>query len=110
MWTYADSGHLFTDKSQGSTHQWFATVQGNHDSENRAVYRENNKKTTGDNWYQLWDIVYVDAAPNLEEGFADDWGMYINRPFHIVSEFGENRFLDLISNRGVIKMANHRDT
>jgi hypothetical protein len=110
MWTYADSGHLYTDKSRDTSNQYFAVVQGNHDSEGRAAYRETSRKTTGDNWYQLWDIVYVDVAPNLEEGFAEEWGMWINRPFHIVSEFGENRFLDLVSNRGVIKTRNGRDT
>jgi DNA-binding transcriptional regulator of glucitol operon len=36
--------------------------------------------------------------------------MYINRPFHIVSEVGEKRFLDLVSNRGVTKTRNGRDT
>jgi len=110
MWTYSGKGHLFTDKSREASHEWYAHVQGNTDSEGRAVYREKTRKDEGDNWYQLWDIVYVDEAPNLEEGFADEWGMWINRPFHIVSEFGENRFLDLVSNRGVIKTRNGRDT
>jgi hypothetical protein len=110
MWTYADSGHLYTDKSRDTQNQYFAVVYANVDAENRQVYRETTRKESGDNWYQLWDIVYVDSAPNLEEGFASEWGMYINRPFHIISEFGENRFLDLVSNRGVIKTRNGRDS
>jgi hypothetical protein len=110
MWTYTDSGHLFTDKSRDTSNQYYAVVYANVDAENRQVYRETTKKTDGDNWYQLWDIVYVDEAPNLEEGFAEEWGMYINRPFHIISEMGENRFLDTVSNRGVIKTRNGRDT
>jgi hypothetical protein len=36
--------------------------------------------------------------------------MHINRPFHIISEFGENRFLDQVSNRGVIKTRNGKDS
>jgi hypothetical protein len=110
MFTYSPSGHLYTDVGEGYNKQNFAVVYGNVDAENRQVYREHTKKTDGDNWYQLWDIVYVDEAPNLEEGYAEEWGMHINRPFHIISEFGENRFLDLVSNRGVIKTRNGRDT
>ena len=110
MFTYAESGHLFTKKSEGSSNENYCVVQSNVDSEGRAVYREHTRKTSGDNWYQLWDIIYVDEAPNLEKGFADEWGMWINRPFHIVSEFGENRYLDLVSNRVVIKTRNSRES
>jgi len=110
MWTYAESGHLYTDKARDTSNQYFAVVQSNVDSEGRAVYRETTRKNDGDNWYQLWDIVYCDSAPNLESGYNSDWGMWINRPFHIVSEFGEGRFLDLVSNRGVIKTRNNRES
>jgi hypothetical protein len=51
MWTYEANGHLFTDTAQATTKKNYAVVQGNTDSENRAVYREHNKKTSGDNWY-----------------------------------------------------------
>jgi hypothetical protein len=111
MWTYTSEGHLFTDVGLGHAKKNYAVVQSNVDAENRAVYREHNKKTSSqDNWYQLWDIVYVDDAPDLEKGFAEEWGMHINREFHIISEFGENRFLDLVSNRAVIKTRNARDS
>jgi hypothetical protein len=73
----------------------------------RAVTRE-NKKVNED--YQKWDIVYVNEAKDQEKGFADEWGLHINRPFHIISEFGENRFIDLVSNRAVIKTRNGRDS
>jgi len=111
MWTLTADGHLFTEKSQVHGNRNYAVVQSNVDSQGRAVYREHKeKKSDEDNWYQLWDIVYVDDAPSLTEGFAEEWGMYINRPFHIISEHGENRFLDLISNRAVIKTRNGRDS
>jgi len=107
MWTFADTGHIHTSKSRESAHDYYAVVQSNVDAENRAVHRENNKKNED---YQKWDIVYVDEAPDTEKGFASEWGMHINRPFHIISEFGENRFLDLISNRAVIKTQNNRNS
>ena len=56
------------------------------------------------------DVVYIDEADNQLEGYASDWGFHINREFHIISDFGQNRFLDLVSNRVVIKTHNHRDT
>jgi len=111
LWNYeAGSGHFFTKKAQGNGHDYYAVVQSNTDTEMRAVYRENKKKTDGDNWYQLWDIIYVEDAKDLTKGYAEDWGMHINRPFHIISEWGENRFLDTVSNRVVIKTRNDRDT
>jgi len=73
----------------------------------RNTYRENKKV---DEDYQKWDIVYTDDMPDQSKGYNALWGWHINREFHIVSEFGENRMLDLVSNRGVIKTRNHRDT
>jgi hypothetical protein len=110
MIEYLPSGHLMVDTAQGNNNKWYAVVYGNHDSEGRQVYRENTKKTSGDNIYQLWDIVYSDVAQDLTKGYAEEWGMHINRPFLIQSEFGEGRFLDLVSNRGVIKTRNGRPT
>ena len=107
MISYSPSGHLFTDKSLGANQEWYAHVQSKTDSEMRATYRENSKK---DEDYQKWDIVYVDEAMNLDSGFAAEWGWHIMREFHIISDYGENRFLDLVSNRAVIKTHNHRDS
>jgi hypothetical protein len=73
----------------------------------RAVYRENKKV---DEDYQKWDIVYLNEAKDQTKGFAEEWGLHINRPFHIISEFGENRFIDLVSNRAVIKTRNGKDS
>jgi hypothetical protein len=36
--------------------------------------------------------------------------MHINRPFKVVSEYGENRFIDLDSNRLVIKTGLFKDS
>jgi hypothetical protein len=107
MWSYTPDGHLHTDKSLGANTDMYAVVQSKTDSEMRAVYRETKKV---DEDYQKWDIVYVDEAENIDSGYASEWGFHINREFHIISEFGENRMIDLVSNRAVIKTHNHRDT
>jgi len=64
----------------------------------------------GDNIYQLWDIIYQDEAQDLTKGYAEEWGLHINREFLIQSEFESGRFIDLVSNRGVIKTRNGRDS
>jgi hypothetical protein len=107
LFTYMPDGHLHTDKSLGANQDYYVNVYGNTDTEMRQVYRETTKK---DEDYQKWDIVYADEAPNMSSGYAAEWGWHIMREFHIVSDFGEKRFLDLISNRAVIKTHNHRDS
>ena len=62
---------------------------------------------------QQWDIVYVDEWKG-EPGKGDlneDFNLYIQRPFYIVSELSSHRYLDLINNRNmVIKTRNGRNT
>lgn len=43
MWTLDNEGYLYTKKSRDHGHDNYMVVQGNHDSEGRAVYREHNK-------------------------------------------------------------------
>jgi hypothetical protein len=107
MWSYTADGHLHTDKALGQNVEWFAHIASKTDTEMRQTYRENSKK---DEDYQKWDIVYADEMPDQSKGYNALWGWHINREFHIVSEFGENRMLDTVSNRVVIKTRNHRDS
>jgi len=107
MFTLTPTGHLHTEGEGSSKTQWYTNVYGKTDAEMRQVYRENKKV---DEDYQKWDIVYIDEPFVQEEGFNDEWGWHVNREMHIISEFGENRMLDLISNRVVIKTHNHRDS
>jgi len=82
-------------------------VQSKLDYENRQVVKENRNTEI----HQQWDILYVDAAkPVPTSGFSKLWGMYINRPFHIVTQMSSGRFIDYISNRLVIKTPNKRPT
>jgi len=62
---------------------------------------------------QQWDVVYADEYPeDPKKGELNEkFGMYVERDFYIVSQMGEHRYLDLISNRNmVIKTPNGRNT
>jgi hypothetical protein len=84
-------------------------VSGGHDNENRniIVHKKHGKIN------QQWDIVYVDewkGEPKKGE-LNEDFGLYVERDFHIVSQLSSNRYLDLISNRNmVIKTSNTSKT
>ena len=82
-------------------------VQGNVDAENRNI--EARPKDGKIN--QQWDIVYADewkGEPGKGE-LNEKFGLYVERPFHIVSQLPDNRYIDLINNRNfVIKTPNGR--
>ena len=84
-------------------------VSGNVDAENRNIIMY--KKHGGLN--QQWEIIYKDeykGEPGKGE-LNERFGLYVERPFYIVSELGQNRYLDLINNRNmVIKTRNGRST
>jgi hypothetical protein len=107
MIEYEADGHLGVKKALGNNNDWYAHIQGKTDTEMRATYRETTRNNEN---YQLWDILYVDAAGEADSGFAADWGFEIGREFHIISSLCENRYVDLVSNRAVIKTPNGRDS
>jgi hypothetical protein len=58
-------------------------VQGNIDSENRNIEVQNGNNGLN----QQWDIIYADewkGEPGKGE-LNEDFGLYVERPFHIVS-------------------------
>ena len=84
-------------------------VSGGQDTENRNVIVYN--RHSGLN--QQWDVVYADEYPEepRKGELNKDFGMFVERPFYIVSQLDENRYLDLINNRNmVIKTQNGRNT
>jgi len=89
--------------------QWVMDVSGNVDTENRNIIM--HPKNGGLN--QQWDLVYADdweGEPGKGE-LNKEYGLYVERDFHIVSELPSHRYLDLISNRNmVIKTPNGRNT
>jgi hypothetical protein len=84
-------------------------VSGNVDQENRMII--SYKKHGGLN--QQWDVVYLDewkGEPGKGE-LNEEFGLYVERPFYVISQLPSNRYLDLINNRNmVIKTKNGRNT
>jgi hypothetical protein len=53
---------------------------------------------------QMWDVVYVDewkGEPGKGE-LNEDFGIYVDRDFHVVSQLPGNRHLDLWKTRSMI--------
>jgi hypothetical protein len=85
------------------------TVQDNKDNESQLLRVEERKNGLN----QQWDLIYADEYPeDPKKGELNpDFGLYVERPFHIVTEMASNRYLDLINNRNmVIKTPNGRNT
>jgi hypothetical protein len=62
---------------------------------------------------QQWDVIYADEYPEEPKKgeLNEDFGLYVERDFYVVSELGSNRYLDLINNRNmVIKTSAGRKT
>jgi hypothetical protein len=83
-------------------------VSGNKDVENQNIHMW--KKHGGLN--QQWDVVYADQwkGEPTKGQLNKEYGLYVLRPFHIVSMMGKGRYLDLIGRGMVIKTANGRNT
>jgi hypothetical protein len=84
-------------------------VQGGYDAENRNVLAWNKHGKIN----QQWDVVYADewkGEPGKGE-LNEEFGLYIERPFYIVSALDDSRYLDIVNNRNmVIKTPNRRNT
>jgi hypothetical protein len=84
-------------------------VSGGKDNENQNIimYSKHGKLN------QQWDVIYTDewkGEPGKGE-LNEDFGLYVERPFYIVSQLPAHRYLDLINNRNmVIKTPNGRST
>jgi len=49
--------------------------------------------------------------PEPKKGeLSDEYGLFVGRPFHIVSELPSRRYLDVVRNKPVIKIDNGRDS
>jgi len=84
-------------------------VHGGKDEENRNI--QVYKKHGGIN--QQWDIVYADEYPDEpKKGEMNEmFGLYVERPFYIVTQLSSHRYLDMINNKDfVIKTPNGRNT
>jgi hypothetical protein len=62
---------------------------------------------------QQWEIVYADEWKRdpIKGELNEDFGLYVERPFYVVTQMASHRYLDLINNRNtVIKTPNGRNT
>jgi hypothetical protein len=84
-------------------------INGNVDAEQRniEIYQKHGRIN------QQWDLVYADewkGEPTKGE-LNEDFGLYVERDFYIVTQLPSGRYLDLINNKNmVIKTANARKT
>jgi hypothetical protein len=63
--------------------------------------------------HQRWKVIYADEYPRepVKGELNKKFGLYVERPFYIISALKSNRYLDLINNRNmVIKTPNSRNT
>jgi hypothetical protein len=84
-------------------------ISGGVDDENRNILMWNKHGKIN----QQWDIIYADEYPEEPKKgeLNKDFGLYVERPFYIISQMKEHRYLDLIGNRNmVIKTQNGRST
>ena len=55
---------------------------------------------------QQWDIVCTEIAEPKKGELNEDYGLYVERPFYIISALPKGRYLDLVENNLVIKVRN----
>jgi len=83
-------------------------VHGGVDAENRniIVWTKHGKIN------QQWDIIYADEYPEEPKKgeLNEDFGLYVERPFYIVTQMNSHRYLDILGNNFVIKTPNGKNT
>jgi hypothetical protein len=80
-------------------------INSNIDVENRNIemYRRHGRIN------QQWDLIYADKYPDepVKGELNKDFGLYVQRPFHIVSELASHRYLELINTRDIVIKTNN---
>jgi hypothetical protein len=72
-----------------------ATVQSNMDAENRYVM---NYKRKSNLMGQKWKIVYVRDWKTYKKGsYHPEYGLFIERPFYVLTALSSRRYLDMLS-------------
>jgi len=99
-----DVSHIMNEKG------WAVSILNNQDIESKHITV--NEKPD-DRIAQQWDVVYADewkGEPGKGE-LNEDFGLYIERPFYVVSALGSHRYLEVINSRNmVIKTKNSQKT
>jgi hypothetical protein len=79
----------------------YLNVQGATDTEGRHI--QCNEKKSG-KLHQQWDVAYVDewkGEPTKGE-LNEEYGLYVERPFHVISALDSGRYLEVINNRNMV--------
>jgi hypothetical protein len=80
-------------------------IAGNKDVENRniIIHRKHGRIN------QQWDLIYVDkyADEPVKGELNKEFGLYVQRPFHIVSEMNSHRYLEVINARDIVIKTNN---
>jgi hypothetical protein len=79
----------------------YLNVQGATDSEGRHI--QCNEAKNG-KIHQQWDIIYVDTwkGEPTKGQLNKEYGLYVERPFHVISSLGSGRYLEVINNRNMV--------
>jgi len=86
----------------------YLNVQGKTDSEGRHIQANENKNGQ---IHQQWDVIYVDQwkGEPTKGQLNEEFGLYVERPFHVISAMNSHRYLEVINNRNmVIKTRNNQ--
>jgi len=75
-------------------------INGNVDAENRNIEMHNKHGRVN----QLWDLIYADEYPNepTKGQLNKEFGLYVERDFHIVSQMDSKRYLEVIDNKKIV--------
>ena len=79
-------------------------ISGGHDTENRNVQIYSKNTGIGQKWW----IKYADKLPREpKKGELNrQFGLYVQRPFHIVSAMAKHRYLQMVGSNLAIKTSN----
>jgi hypothetical protein len=90
---------MFRMKGQYLTndHGKVAWVHADMDQESRHIYIANRKNHVS----QQWDIIYADQWKRdpIKGELNPRFGMYVERPFFIISQLPSRKYLDIIGGR-----------
>jgi len=102
MWRFEDE--YITNIKTGAVFE----VSGGADNEDQKIVSWT--KSTSDS--QAWEIIYADVMPDPPKKgeLNKEFGLYVQRPFHIVSALGTHRYLDVIGSNVVLKTPNGFNT
>ena len=93
MFSY-EKGFIVNEKGK------VVNVNGGLDAENRNIEVTNK----GSALSQQWDIIYADEYPEEPKKgeLNKEYGLYVERPFYVVTAMSSHRYLEVIDNRVIV--------